>query len=334
MTLNEKVEGCLLASAIGNAMGSPVECLSYQEIEERHGRITDVLDASRLEYEDDNQIGLLLCKAYIEKQGPVISSDLARVWLRDMEADKFFWCMRNTYELLKQGVSPRLTGLHNIVTGSAIMAIAPVGIYHAFDPERAYLDAIDISYMYQPRQDVDAACVIAACVAEALKPNSSVDNIVNMALKLASRDKYIAWDNRKHDNLYDTIAEAIDIAGRCKDVFELRQPLYDNCLQWHAIDPTEVLTFTLAIFVAANGDTRQAIIGGVNTGRDTDTIANLNGALAGAMNGVDSVPREWIDKCSPHTIGVFKKTAADMTTLARKRIDAMKAQVEMLDALS
>jgi len=241
--------------------------------------------------------------------------------------------MRNTYEMLRQGVSPRLTGIYNVVTGSAIMAMAPAGIYNAFDPQRAYIDAIDIGYMYQPKQDVDAACVMAACVAEALKPTATADSVVATALKFATKEKYVAFDDRKHNNLHDTIAQAIDIAGRYKDVFEVRAELYANCLQWHAIDPTEVLTLTLAIFVASQGDTRQAIIGGVNVGRDTDTIANLNGALTGALNGIGSVPQEWIGKCSAQTISVFKGVAADMTSLVQKRIGDMKAQVAMCEAL-
>ncbi len=42
--LYKKIHGCLLGGAIGNAMGSPVENLSYQQIEEDHGRIETLLD--------------------------------------------------------------------------------------------------------------------------------------------------------------------------------------------------------------------------------------------------------------------------------------------------
>lgn len=333
MPLFDKVYGCLLAGAVGNAFGSPVEGMNYTEIVDKYGKIETILDASRLEAEDDNALGLILCKAYLKKQAPVTSFDLADMWLQEMDPLKFFWCMRNTYELIRQGVSPRLTGIHNIVTGSAIMAIAPVGIYNAGDPERAYVDALDIGYMYQPSQDVDAACVIAACVAEAFKTTATVDSIINTALKYATKKPYIAFDDRKHNNLYDSISEAIDIASKYNDVYSLREEIYQNCIFWHMIDPTEVLVLTLAIFKASNGDTRQAIIGGTNIGRDTDTISNLNGALCGTLNGIGSLPREWVEMFNKKSVETFNEISKGMTDLILKKTSEAEARIKMIKSL-
>ena len=37
---------------------------------------------------------------------------------------------------------------------------------------------------------------------------------------------------------------------------------------------------------------------GVNYGRDSDSIASMGGALAGALGGIGAVPREWVDDVS------------------------------------
>lgn len=41
---------------------------------------------------------------------------------------------------------------------------------------------------------------------------------------------------------------------------------------------------------------KEAIIGAINLGGDTDTIAALTGGLAGIINGYDFIPKEWVDE--------------------------------------
>ena len=55
-------------------------------------------------------------------------------------------------------------------------------------------------------------------------------------------------------------------------------------------------------------DTRDAILAGVNFGRDCDCISYVAAGLAGTLNGIDSVPGEWIEvveealKDDPYTV--------------------------------
>ena len=312
----EKAYGCLLASAIGNALGHPMEGRSWQQIEEKLGRVTDIMNPDDVSAEDDNQAGLFICTAYKEKGGRISPEDLAKVWLRDMNPLNFFFCMKNSYELLKQGIPPRLTGILNIVTGSTVMCIAPVGIYNAADPDSAYMDAVDVSYMYQRGLDVDVAALMAVGVAEAMRPGASVDSVLKAIMDRAPKEPFVTFNERSPNNIYDTLQKALDIASKYDDVFAVRAPLYENCLQWDAIDPLEVLTLTLAIFKVANGNTEQAIIGAANTGRDADTLPNLNGALCGALNGISSVPERWINSLNPKDVAIFQAAAQGITDVA------------------
>ena len=326
-SLNEKVLGCLLASALGNAMGSPVENRSWETIEKEFGRIENIIDPRRLEIEDDNRIGLLLCQAYIEKGGPVTPEDLAKVWLRELEPEQFFWCIRNTYLLLKAGVSPRLTGIHNIVTGSAIMAMAPVGLFNAGQPDRAFVEALQLGYMVQPRLDTECAAVIAGCVAEAMKEDATCDSILETGLRLASDEKIPTFDDREL-TIRGSLKRALEVAEKHEDVFDARADIYGNLLQWHAIDPVEVLTLTLCIFKISGGDVRTSIIGGVNIGRDSDTIANLNGALSGALHGAAAIPKDWVDQVSPDSVDKFRNVAREMSQLIITGARESKTQAE------
>ena len=41
---------------------------------------------------------------------------------------------------------------------------------------------------------------------------------------------------------------------------------------------------------------QQAVVGAINLGGDTNTIASLVGGVAGVIYGVDDIPNEWLDK--------------------------------------
>jgi ADP-ribosylglycohydrolase len=328
-SLKDKVRGCLLASAIGNAMGSPVENWNYRDIEAKYGRIDRLLDPDRLELEDDNRIGLLLCQAYLEKGGPVTPEDLAKIWLREMDPKQFFWCLRNSYELLKSGVSPRLTGAHNIVTGSAIMAIAPVGLYDSGDPDRAYVDALQIGYMYQPRLDTECAAVIAACVAEAMRPDATAARVLEVALDVACDETVTTFDEREL-TIRGSIEKAYGVAENHDDVFEARSEIYEELLQWHPIDPVEVLSLTLCIFKIAKGDMLASVLGGVNIGRDSDTIANLCGALSGCLHGVGAVPPAWLGQVKKESLDAFTSVADRMASLVSTKAAESRQRSEAL----
>ena len=58
----------------------------------------------------------------------------------------------------------------------------------------------------------------------------------------------------------------------------------------HAI---EELPIALGLLVATGGDYEETVLGGVNYGRDSDSIASMGGALAGALG--NPLRRDWVD---------------------------------------
>lgn len=326
--LVDKIHGCILAGAIGNAMGSVVEGWFYWEVDEKHpGGITTVLDPRRLEGEDDNQMAMHLVETYIERDGmPVMARHFGQTWYERLNRDHFYpHCMGNSYDLIRQGWDPRITGHWNVVTGSTVMCMEPVGVYHLGDPEYAVIDAKAVSYMYQRGLDVTAAAVLCAAVAEALKPHATVDSICEAALKAAPKDRLITFDNRPFESVHHYLETCLEIAEKYDDVFAVRQELYEKCLFYHLIDPLEVLGFALAIFKVAKGDTRLAAIGGTNIGRDADTIAGRAAMLAGTLNGAGSVPEEWVALFKPESLSKIKRNAQRFADLiAVKKIERIR----------
>jgi len=342
--LHKKVYGCLAAGAIGDQLGRPAEGWHYKDIDAKKGRLTDPWDTSDKtaggdrNFEigtDDTALSHVLCRCYIRKGGRITVEDYAKQWLEEFEPLRFFFCMRNTYELLKMGYSPRITGVLNIVTGSGLMAINPVGIYNACDPGSAYGDALEIASMLQRDLDMFIPGVIAGAIAEAFRPGATVDSVIETAIRLAPDDPITTFDERRFNNLKDTLIRAVEIGGAAADVFDARAGLYEEMLQYGAIDPQEVFALMFGIFKASRGDTEQAMLGGANIGRDSDTLSSLNGQLCGALNGVDSVPERWRKGLEASSgFARFMEVVDGMTELVEKRLRDLHRQVEELDELS
>ena len=327
--LFDKVYGNILASAIGNAMGSIVEGKFYWEVDQLYpGGIRHLIDPSRVESEDDNQMAMLLTETYIRREGlPATARDFGETWKEKLNRDHFFYCMKNSYDLIRGGMDARIAGHWNLVTGSTVMCMEPVGIYHLCDPHNAYIDGTAISYMYQRGLDVTTAAILAASVAEALRPAATVDSVLKAALEASPKEKMLTFDTRKIDNPYDYISLCLEVADKYTDVMEARKELYEKCLYYHMIDPLELLGLSYAMFKIAKGDVRLSAIGGTNIGRDSDTIGGRAAMLAGTLNGAKNIPQEWIDPINPASLDRIRINTQRVVSLIQdKKLPYMKSR--------
>lgn len=331
--LHDKLRGCLLAGAVGNAMGSPVENMSYEQIEAKHpGGLRTILEPGRLETEDDNQMAALLTETIIARDGlPVAARHFGRMWADRLNRDEYYvQCMGHACDLIRKGWDARITGHWTQVTGSTVMCMEPVGLYHALDPEFAAIDATAISYMYQRGLDIIAAAMLAAVVAESFRPGATVESMCAQALEICPTTPLRTFDRRAFSSPHHYLETCLDIAARHNDVFSVRQELYDRCLFHHPIEPLEVWGLSLAIFKTSQGDVRQASIGGTNIGRDSDTIAGRAAMLAGLLHGAGNVPAEWVALFSRSSLDRIDRNAARLADLvADKKLARLRRRAQV-----
>ena len=333
--LFDKALGCILAGAIGNAMGSPAEGMLYTEVTARYGGpITTILQPDRLENEDDNQMAMHLTNTYRRLAGKQVTArDVGQTWMADMKREGFWLCCRNVYDQIRSGVDPRVAGHWNWVTGSTVMCMEPVGIYHLADPCNAYIDGAMISYMEQRGLDVTAAAILAASVAEAMRATATVDSVLRAALDAAPREKMLTFDARQPDNPHDYIALCLQVADKYDEVLASFPELYEKCLYYNQIDPLELLGLAYAMFKIADGDVRQAAIGGASIGRDADTICGRAAMLSGALRGAGAVPAEWVAMVAPHVLQGMQEAARSwVTLLGTGKLTDMKQRQALLQA--
>jgi len=334
--LEDKIYGCLLAGSIGNAMGSPVEGWSYEDIDARYpGGVTTILQPERLESEDDNQQMQLLLETYLARRGdPVMARHLARTWCDQWpRANLYPFIDRNAYNLIRAGWDPRITGHWNPM-GTSVMCIEPVGLYHLTDPEYAIVDAPAIAYMHVRGIEIAATSILAAAVAAAMHPQATVDSVWAAALQVAAYDWRLSFpdqlrtlDGQRYPNCHDYLATCLEVATKYDDVLAARKELYARCLvfNWWQSAHLEIVGLPLALLKVANGDMRQAAIGGTNIGRDADTNAGRAAMLAGVLHGAGPVPKEWIDMFSTGALARIKRNAGAMTRfIAGEKLDRLR----------
>jgi len=294
--LYDKVYGCLVGGLIGDAMGAPVEGWEYKKIAEAYGEINDFNG----EGTDDSAIKMILCDAIIQNGGYVTADEFAESFLRNKKYYNLFYTpVKNMFHKIEDKLElPVYAGMGNQQSSSSAMAISPMGIINACNPRQAALETYDVAGLIHAGTTTfcrDAACAMAAAVAEAMKPDSTVDSV------LAASTAYLHKISSRV--IVEYIDKILSLAKSLNDYEKFRSEFYENHLQSLICDSRETVPCALALFYLAGGNPEKAIIYGANFGRDADTIATMTGAVSGAFAGAGGLRKEWVDKIkrnSPH----------------------------------
>ena len=347
--LEDKFAGCLLGGAIGDGLGTSTEGRTPEAIRERFGgRVEDFVPPFAPKADgrhkgdghisDDTLMALALCRAYVVKGSQLDAHDMATYFLPEI-VDKPIWIPEyqrelplverlfypEKYLLLRlrlASVNPREGGIGNMVNCGAAMYAAPVGLMHAGDPDLAYERAVNVFSAHQYSYGLEAAAVMAACVAEAVKSTATVDSIIDTALRLAkdgtrsaleaviaaARNAPTHDESRVQKHLRAAMEPFDSVKGGVQE-FE-RTGAFPS--QLHAI---EELPIALAYLVISQGDFRDAVLGAVNYGRDSDSIAGMVGAIIGALGGKRGLPERWAREIGERNRVDFDAAARDLYTL-------------------
>ncbi|MFI6599590.1 ADP-ribosylglycohydrolase family protein [Nonomuraea sp. NPDC050536] len=332
--LDDRATGCVAGAAVGDALGGATEGWTPEQIVTRYGgQVEGIVGPYNEDWRnarpiapyhkgdghitDDTLMTHALIRVYEQVGGHLDAYSMAehlvpelmgaKQWIPELEAEalplqRIFLAEKWIVARLHYGhADPREAGVGNIVNCGAAMYVAPVGIVNAADPDAAYAEAVDLAGAHQSSYGREAAGVMAAAVAEAMRPGATVDSVVATALRLAKDGTRAAieavceaarghghWDGsfetlRAAMRPYDTVADTYRDQG-----LGARRPS-----RVHSI---EELPLALAFLVIAKGDYRDTVLGGVNYGRDADSIASMGGAIAGALGGLASIPADWVSE--------------------------------------
>ncbi len=288
--LFKKVYGCLLGGMIGDAMGAPVEGMTYGQIMERFGYIEDFEGSGT----DDSAIKLILCEAILKNKGNVSADELAEAFLDNKENyyNFFYIPVKNMFHKIESGLAlPVYAGMGNMHSSSSAMSISPMGIINACNPRKAALETYDAAGLIHGAEATfcrDGACAMASAVAEAMKVDATVESVLEASWKYLHK--------KSSEELISCIHSTLETAKKAGSYEAFREKFYTTCLRDIISDSRETVPCVLALFMLSKGDTVTAIKYAANFGRDADTIGTMVGALCGALNAVDSLKPEWVAK--------------------------------------
>jgi ADP-ribosylglycohydrolase len=214
------------------------------------------------------------------------------------------------------GCDPRQGGIGNMVNCGAAMYIAPAGVVNAADPKAAYDEAIAFAAGHQQSYGLEAAGVFAAAVAAAFVPGTSVERVVEAALALAKDGTRaaIAEIAEAATVLRQAGAGYDEVVAQFHRAISRYSPMGDDvnhsaakagvptaAYQPSRLGSIEELPLALGFALFNGGDFRATIEDGINSGRDTDSIGVMAGAILGVLHGeavIEETDRATLDSAN------------------------------------
>jgi ADP-ribosyl-[dinitrogen reductase] hydrolase len=283
--LRDRIAGALYGVAIGDALGAPLEFMSQEQIEKKHGRVTEMIGGGWLDVEpgeitDDTQMTLAVAEGIIANPEDPVQEIGARFieWVKDGPKDIGVTCSMSIQEAAARShqeapdktiwfnASERTSRVNGGRSGGngALMRTVYPGLYYEWR-----LEAVTIA-----------------------------GNIAKMT----------HWDNKSTEacNLYTEMIHSIIEADSNDEAWKH----IDNTLEGseYKLEPRKdteptgyvVDSFKCTLHSLATTETfEDAIIEAANLGGDADTIAAITGGLAGVIYGYREIPERWIRTLSP-----------------------------------
>lgn len=296
MDFEERVIGCFTALATGDAIGKQTETLSRSAVQNWypqgitgfHGRPGDIIPryaGKRYEWRigettDDTEQTLAVSEVILQ-EGQVRHESIGRALLR---CRKSLHPGVSLWTFVESG-DPSRIAMDGDGCGAA-MRVSPVGVFYA---SSRLIDLVRGAYecaipTHGGPMAIGAAAAVAGAVSAALE-GQSCSSVLTAALDAATEAEKL----RPYGGTL-TIAHSIatiytDLAGRQNLVAgELARQCFPN-------RPETIVPLAIALALVTQSARETALIA-ANIGGDSDSVASIGGAIAGALNP-ETVDREW-----------------------------------------
>jgi ADP-ribosylglycohydrolase len=315
METKDKILGSILGAAVGDAMGAVTETRSAERIKEDFkGYVEDLLtppdDCFARGYPlgsvtDDFSLAYFTGKALVDCGGKVdrkVADDAVLTWA---SYPYFFRFAGPTTEASvrrmkgEEVVNPRgyVACDNSKGTNGGGMKIFCVGLVNPGNVDKAIEDSVTICLpTHFNNVAISGAAAIAAAVAAAMTPDATLDKVIEAGIYGARRGFEIGSEKTARlamPSVEKRIALAAEIGRKGLPWEQAMLELRD--IVGAGLMATEAIPCTFGILAATPGDAFAGIRMGVNIGDDTDTVATMVGAVAGALYGTSNIPMRYLD---------------------------------------
>ena len=286
-----KIKGIMLGHAVGDAIGVPVEFCSRSNLEEHP--VTDMTgfgthNVPAGTWSDDTSMSL--CALESLSKGKVDYDDIMQNFCEWYHEGKFTatgkvfdignTCATAIDNYTRLGTAAIKCGLSNINSNGngSLMRIHPFVMYAFYnnikDDKLVYMIEMASRLTHSHDISIDGCIIYAYILIELLKDTSKES--IYKGIKHAS--EAMSFNSEGH---YKRLLE-LNIATL--DKTEIKSSGYVV----HSLEAAVWCLLTTNTY-------KDCILKAVNLGKDTDTVAAIAGGLAGALYGINSIPKQWLD---------------------------------------
>ncbi len=306
-TLYNHILGGLYGQALGDAWGMPAYLRPDHTWQHYNGWLETLVDApddhpvhaglKAGEVTDDTQQAVALAKRIIKDKKVTVEGAAQAIveWYDEINGDASPYVgpsTRRGVTALKEGADPTTTGTRGDTNGGA-MRISPIGLIHPGDINGAVEDAvIACTPTHFTDVAVSAGCAVAAAVAQAAIPTSTLEEVIEAGIQGAD-----AGVRRGHPWMGPSVARKIGFAvqlAREEGLTELDrlQNIYDFI--GSTLAAADAVPAAFGILALADGSPSYAGMYAAALSGDADTVGAIACAICGAWQGIDSIEEEHI----------------------------------------
>ena len=318
MSAADRARGALYGLAIGDALGMPTQLLSRRQITARWGPLLTGFEPAPPGHPiaaglppgavtDDTEQAVLLARMLVKNRGVPGPDDWAAAligWEFDMaergSLDLLGPSTKRALTAVLEGTPPQQAGRHGDTNGAA-MRITPVGIAFAAGLIDRVVEASLVTH--NTSVALAGAAAVAAAVSAGIDGASvagATDAGVAAARQAATRGHWIAGAD-----VATRIRWAVELAD---DATPDRAADLIGTLIGTSLASQESVPAAFAVLSAIPDDPWRACLLAASLGGDTDTIAAMAGAIAGACHGQSAFP--------PHAIAIIDAHGFALPALA------------------
>jgi ADP-ribosylglycohydrolase len=313
--LKDRIAGILIGTAVGDAIGLPYEGISRRRAKRLlPGNLRHRLLLGRGMVSDDTEHTFMVAQALLDE------ADDANRFVKKLAWRLRWWFLRLPAGIgmatikaclkLWCGFSPQRSGIFSAGNGAAMRAAIFGGVFADAQKRTAFVTASTRLTHTDPKALIGAVAVanIAALLvqrtAQQLPPLNEVIQTLhaNMPPDEAWRGQVEQMRRAWQDNI--SVIEFADRLGLQKGV---------SGYVYH--------TVPMAIYAWYRhfGDFQRTLESVIECGGDTDTVAAIAGALAGAGFGITGIPQNWIDGIvdTPINVAILQKIAEQLSQLVQ-----------------
>ena len=281
--LKSKFLGCLVGTAIGDALGAGREGMGMSRSED----IVSLAEKlGQLIYTDDTHMTIGIAESLIERKG-FDGEHMAQTFIENYEAEPWRGYgpgPPRIFGMIKSGEAwySAANGLYrggSFGNGSA-MRVAPVGLLYSRNLEKLREIAYQSSSITHSHELGKEGAALQAC-AVALALNTSSDEEIDREVFLSRLQDFI--QDRLYKEKVARIRELLGEQDKAKVVAVLG----------NGIEAPRSVPTAIYCFLRQPQSYKDAVIYAVSLGGDTDTIAAMAGAISGAYLGIEAIPSEW-----------------------------------------